>query len=133
MKHFDTAQCRQILKDSILWGFILWLIGYGLGIILFFFVPANLLGWAIMPIGILITLWVLFKKVGASSWRDFFILAIAWTLIAIICDYFFLVKLLKPADGYYKLDVYLYYIITFALPLIISAYKIKKSNTSMHP
>jgi hypothetical protein len=25
----------------------------------------------------------------------------------------------KPADGYYKLDVYLYYILTFALPLIV--------------
>ena len=117
---------KKILKDSILWGFILWLVGYGLGIILFFFVPANLLGWAIMPIGIIITLWVLFKRVGASSWRDYLTLAIIWTLIAIICDYFFLVKLLKPADGYYKLDVYLYYIITFALPLIVGAYKKRK-------
>lgn len=136
MKHFDTAQCRQILKDSILWGIILWLIGYGLGIILFFFVPANLLGWVIMPIGIIITIWVLLKKVGpvksltgASQFNgvNYLIIAIAWTLIAIICDYFFLVKLLKPADGYYKLDVYLYYIITFLLPLLIGTYRLKKN------
>jgi len=117
-KLMDKSFNPILFKNALVWGFILWLIGYGLGIILFFFVPANLLGWAIMPIGILITLWVLFKKVGANSWRDYLILAIVWTLIAIICDYFFLVKLLNPADGYYKLDVYLYYIITFALPLI---------------
>ena len=38
-------------------------------------------------------------------------------LIAIVCDYFFLVKVFNAADGYYKLDVYLYYTLTFALPL----------------
>jgi len=31
----------------------------------------------------------------------------------------FIVKAFKPADGYYKLDVYLYYALTFALPLIV--------------
>ncbi len=43
--------------------------------------------------------------------------ACIWTAIAILCDYFFLVRPFKPADGYYKLDVYLYYALTFALPL----------------
>ena len=126
MKHFDAAQCRQILKDSILWGFALWLIGYGLGIILFFFVPANLLGWVIMPIGALITIWVLLKKVGLKSCWGYVALAAVWTLIAVICDYFFLVKLLKPADGYYKLDVYIYYALTFFLPLIVGSYRLNK-------
>jgi len=40
-------------------------------------------------------------------------------LIAVIFDYLFLVKMFKPTDGYYKLDVYLYYILTFLLPLIV--------------
>ena len=40
-------------------------------------------------------------------------------LIAVICDYFFLVKAFNPADGYYKLDVYLYYGLTFILPLAV--------------
>lgn len=81
-------------------------------------------------------LWVLFKKVhpvkslpqqGATesqfngvkgdTFQYFLLLAIFWTLIAIVFDYFFLVKALKPADGYYKLDVYLYYGLTFILPL----------------
>ncbi len=120
---------KQILKDSVGWGIVLWLIGYGLGIILFFFVPANALGWVIMPIGIVITLWVLFKRISVGSFRRYLTLAIAWTLIAVICDYFFLVKLLKPADGYYKLDVYLYYIITFLLPLLVGTYRIKKKQS----
>lgn len=110
---------KQFLKDSLGWGFILWLIGYGLGIILFSIVPPNLIGWIIMPIGTLITLWVAFKKVKGDSFQYYLLLAIVWTLIAVIFDYFFLVKVFKPADGYYKLDVYLYYIITFIIPFFV--------------
>ena len=110
---------KQMLKDALGWGFVLWLIGYVLGIVLFAFVPADILGWIIMPIGIIITLWVLFKRIKAESLKYYFILAITWTLIAVILDYFLLVKLFKPADGYYKLDVYLYYALIFVLPLIV--------------
>lgn len=108
----------QFLKDSLGWGFILWLIGYALGMIFFAIMPASVIGWLIMPIGIIITLWVLFKKVRGDSFKHYVYLAVIWTLIAMVFDYFFLVKALKPADGYYKLDVYLYYLITFVLPLI---------------
>lgn len=52
---------KQFYKDAFGWGFVLWLIGYGLGIILFAFVSPDLIGWIIMPIGIIITLWVLFS------------------------------------------------------------------------
>ncbi len=110
---------KQFLKDAFGWGFILWLIGYLLGIILFAIVPQALLGWVIMPVGILVTLWVLLKKVRADSFKYYVLLAFSWVLIAIICDYFFLVKIFKPTDGYYKLDVYLYYVLTFTLPLLV--------------
>lgn len=108
---------KQLLKDALGWGFLLWLVGYLLGIGLFMVVPPSILGWIIMPIGIVITLWVLFKKVKGKSLGYYLTLAVVWTLIAIVFDYFFLVKLFKPADGYYKLDVYLYYAMTFILPL----------------
>lgn len=114
---------KQILKDTLGWGFALWLIGYVLGFILFFVVPISIMGWVIMPIGIIITLCVLLKKVKNNSFRYYLLLAVVWTLIAIVFDYFFLVKILKPTDGYYKLDVYLYYGLTFTLPLIIGWYK----------
>lgn len=109
---------KQFLKDCLGWGFILWLIGYVLGIILFPFVPNSLIGWIIMPVGILITLWVLLKKIKQDSIKDYFLIAVFWTIIAVIFDYFFLVKLFKPEDGYYKPDVYLYYLLTFVLPLL---------------
>ena len=110
---------KHFLKDAFIWGFILWLVGYLLGIVFFPLVPSSFLGWWIMPIGILITLWVLQKKVKAASVKYFLFMAIIWVSIAIVCDYFFLVKLFKPADGYYKLDVYVYYALTFLLPLFI--------------
>jgi hypothetical protein len=79
----------------------------------------SLIGWMIMPIGIVITLWVLFKKVKSNSLQYYFLLALTWTLMAVVLDYLFIVKLLKPTDGYYKLDVYLYYLLTFTLPLLV--------------
>lgn len=118
---------KQLLKNAFLWGFILWLIGYVLGIVLFFIVPPELIGWIISPIGILITLWVLIKKVKLHSFQQYILLAIAWTVIAIILDYFFLVQLFKPEDRYYKLDVYLYYLWTFILPLVVGWNKTQKN------
>lgn len=110
---------KQFFKDALGWGFLLWLIGYILGIILFMIVPQSMIGWIITPIGITLTLWVLFKKVKGDNFRYYLFLAISWVLIAIVFDYFFLVKAFNPADGYYKLDVYIYYAVTFTLPLLV--------------
>ena len=117
---------KQLLKDSLGWGLALWFIGYVLGIILFLLLPARLIGWAIMPIGVIITFWVLLRKVEDDSLRYYLILAIVWTAIAVVFDYLFIVETFKPADGYFKLDVYLYYAITFVSPLI--AVWLKKRN-----
>lgn len=110
---------RQLLKDALGWGFLLWLIGYALGIMLFSIIPVSLIGWIISPIGTVILLWVLLKKINSRSLSYYLILAAFWTLIAIIFDYYFLVKAFKPANGYYKLDVYIYYALTFILPLVV--------------
>lgn len=115
-----------LFKNALGWGISLWLVGYVLGIVLFFIVPPTIIGWVIMPIGVLLTLWVLSKKIKGITFKDYILLAIGWTLIAIVFDYLFLVKVFKPADGYYKLDVYIYYILTFALPLIIGWKNSKK-------
>ncbi len=114
---------KQFLKDSLGWGFILWLIGYVLGIILFFVLPTSLIGWVILPIGLTITFLVLLKKVKGETLTYYFLLAIIWTMIAVFFDYLFIVKALKPEDGYYKLDVYLYYIFTVISPLIVGWWK----------
>jgi len=117
---------KQFLKDTVGWGFILWFIGYVLGVILIFILPPSLIGWVIMPIGLIITFWVLLKKVKLAGLRDYLILAAVWTVIAVVFDYIFIVKAFHPADGYYKPDVYLYYLLTFIAPLIVYWWKKEK-------
>lgn len=119
---------KRFWQEEIGWGLFLWFIGYLLGIVLFFVLPPALLGWVIMPIGIILTLWVLQSKISPRS--SYLSLAVSWTLIAIVADYFFLVKIFNPADGYYKLDVYLYYAITFMLPLIMGYLKQVKAKNN---
>ena len=110
------------LVDTFGWGFALWLIGYLLGIALFFVLPPALLGWVITPIGIAITIFVLFKRIEGSL-QHYVLIAAAWTAMAIALDYIFIVMLLNPPDGYYKLDVYIYYALTFMLPLAVGIWK----------
>jgi hypothetical protein len=105
------------------WGFLLWLIGYLLGFVFFAFVPAVLIGWYVMPFGFAITCVVLWKWINLDTMQNTILLGIGWCIIAVLCDYLFLVKLLNPADGYYKLDVYLYYLLTLLLPLIVRSVK----------
>ena len=122
---------KQIFKDTIGWGVALWLIGYVLGIVLFPVVAPSMIGWVIMPIGIAVTLWALFKKVKSESFKDYFLIAFVWTLLAIILDYLFLVMVFKPVDGYYKLDVYLYYVLTFVLPIVVGWYRSQQKNIDL--
>ena len=81
---------KQLLKDSLGWGLALWLIGYVLGIILISLVPSSLIGWIIMPIGIIITFWVLLKKVKSDSFQHYLILSLVWTAIAVVFDTYLL-------------------------------------------
>src|ERR1700693_1798777 len=108
---------KQLLKDAFGWGFVLWIIGYALSMMLFALVPPALIGWVIMPIGQALAVWIAFKKVKGDTLRYYCLVALVWTLIAILGDYVFIVKAFKPADGYYKPDVYLYYALTLAIPL----------------
>lgn len=115
---------KKLLMDSFGWGFVVWLMGYGLGIVFFTIVPHSLIGWFVTPIGIVVALFVLFKKIKVRPLNYYLLISIIWAAIAIFCDYFFLVTAFKPIDGYYKLDVFLYYVITFSLPLIVGAFKL---------
>ena len=114
----------KILTNTILWGLVLWLFGYILGIVFFYIVPKNLIGFAILPFGVALTLWVLIKKIKREEFGCYFGLGLIWTILAIVLDYVFIVKMLKPV-GYYKLDVYIYYALTFLLPLAVGWYKFK--------
>jgi hypothetical protein len=110
--------------NTVLWGLVLWLFGYILGIIFFAFVPKNLIGFVILPFGVALTLWVLIKKIQREEFGCYFGLGLIWTLMAVGLDYVFIVKMFKSAD-YYKADVYVYYALTFLLPLAVGWYKFK--------
>jgi hypothetical protein len=116
---------KKIILNTLFWGFILWLFGYVLGIIFFAFIPKEVMGWYIMPFGLAATLWVLLKKIKRESFTCYVGLGVIWTIMAIVLDYFFLVKLFKAVD-YYKIDVYIYYFLTLFLPIIVGLYKFNK-------
>ena len=117
----------KIFLNTVFWGFVLWLFGYVLGFVFFAFVPKFLLGWYIMPFGIIATLLVLLKKIKREKFMCYVGIGIIWTIMAIVLDYIFLVKLLNATD-YYKIDVYIYYVLTFVLPIALGWYKFNRKE-----
>ena len=82
-----------------------------------------------MPIGIVITLWVLYRKIHSEKFNYFLKLGVVWTVMAVILDYIFIVIMFAPEDGYYKLDVYFYYLFTLTLPLLVGWMKTNKKKS----
>ena len=109
----------RAVKKVLVWGVGLWFFGYGLGMLLFMLVPVVMIGWVILPIGTMVTLWVLYKRFKLDELGGYVKLGIVWMLLAVVLDYIFIVMMLKPEDGYYKLDVYLYYLLTLVLPICV--------------
>lgn len=120
------------MKAAIGWGIALWFVGYVLGIGLYFLVPPSLLGWVIMPIGAALTWVVLWRRIEFRHLADYVRLAAAWTLIAVAGDFLFIVTALHPPDGYYKPDVYLYYALTFLMPLMAGWLKTRAPRLLAH-
>ena len=54
---------KKLAKDALGWGVGLWAFGYALGFAFYPFLSPDILGWAILPFGLLATLWVLLKFV----------------------------------------------------------------------
>ena len=111
---------REVALYGLGWGTGLWFIGYLLGIVFYMILPKDLIGWAILPIGVLITVLVLMKKIRRLRMAEYVMLSFLWTVMAVVLDYIFIVRAFSSAD-YYKLDVYVYYGITALLPLIIGS------------
>jgi len=114
---------KDKLLNTIVWGFILWLVGYIAGFVLFFIVPKEYIGWIITPCATIFTIWVIMNKVKRPELMCYFGLGLIWTIMAVGLDYIFLVKMLKTGSSYYKPDVFLYYTLTFFLPIIVGYWK----------
>jgi hypothetical protein len=113
---------KQWIKDTAGLGIFLWLIGYLAALLLFFSPFAGIMGWILLavltPVTIVIMWWwfrardlplVYYAKVG-----------IAWTVIAVVLDYLFIVLLFQAT--YYGYDVFVYYALTFLIPVGVGLY-----------
>ncbi len=116
----------HILLNNLFWGLVLWIFGYVLGIMFFAFVPKDMLGWAILPFGVALMLWVLLKKIKREQFMCYIGLGVIWTVMALVLDYAFVVKLFGATD-YYKPDVYVYYVLTLVLPIAVGIYRFKEA------
>ena len=122
---------KEWIKDTIGLGLIIWFIGYITSIVLFFSPFAGIMGWIITPVftpvTIAITWWwfrarnlplVYYAKVG-----------LVWTVIAIVCDYLFIVQMFQAT--YYGPDVFLYYALTFLIPVGVGFYLVRKEEKNL--
>jgi cbb3-type cytochrome oxidase subunit 3 len=115
---------NPVIKDTLGLGTLFWLIGYLAAMVLFFTPFANIMGWIMLavftPFTIAVTWWW-FKKQERHPVEYFAGVGIAWTLIALVLDYLFIMVLLK-ATTYYGPDVFLYYSLTFFIPVTVGVY-----------
>lgn len=122
---------KSRLIDIFVYGVLIWFIGYIASIILFPFVPNNLLGWILCIIFTPITIIIVYFRFKKRNLKllCYFMTGVFWALIAILFDYLFIVRVFHPAN-YYKLDVFVYYILTFLIPFIIGQYNTRKKKPS---
>jgi hypothetical protein len=124
-----TPCMKQWIKDTAGLGTGLWLIGYLASLVLFFTPYAGIMGWILLviftPITIAVTWWWFRQREGMSL-QYYAKVGIAWVLIAIVFDYLFIVQLFQAA--YYEADVFVYYALTFLIPVGVGLYLQRSQN-----
>ncbi len=113
---------QQWIKDTGGLGIVFWLIGYLASLVLFFSPFAESMGWILLilctPVTCIITWWWFRSRSLPLSY--YLKVGIAWTAIAIVFDYLFIVLLLDAL--YYGADVFIYYALTFLIPVCVGLY-----------
>jgi hypothetical protein len=120
---------KEWIKDTAGIGTGLWLIGYLASLVLFFSPYAGIMGWILLvmltPVTIAVT-WRWFRKRKGLSLEYYAKVGIAWVLIAIVFDYLFIVQLFQA--NYYGPDVFVYYALTFLIPVGVGFYLRQSQN-----
>jgi cbb3-type cytochrome oxidase subunit 3 len=120
---------KQWIKDTAGLGMGLWLIGYLASLVLFFTPIAGIMGWILLviftPVTIAITWWW-FRPRKRLSLEYYAKVGIAWVWIAVVFDYLFIVRLFQAT--YYEADVFVYYAMTFLIPVGVGLYLIRSRN-----
>jgi hypothetical protein len=124
-----TSFMQQWIKDTAALGTGLWLIGYLASLVLFFSPYAGIMGWILLviftPVTIAITWWWFRQRKGLSL-QYYAKVGIAWVLIAVVFDYLFIVRLFQAT--YYEADVFVYYALTFLIPMGVGLYLIRDQD-----
>jgi len=110
---------KQWIKDSVGLGALFWVIGYLASLALFFSPFAASMGWILLalctPVTVAVT-WLWFRH--RNLLLPYYVrVGIVWTTMAIVLDYLFIVLLFNAT--YYGADVFIYYFLTFLIPVIV--------------
>ena len=121
----NTSRMRVWFRDTLGLGTLLWLFGYLASLILFFSPFWSIMGWIIAavftPVTIAITWW--WFRARDLSLAYYAGVGVAWTVIAVVLDYLFIVRLFQAT--YYGPDVFVYYALTFLIPIGVGLYLIR--------
>lgn len=121
---------KQWVKDTAGLGIAFWLIGYLASLVLFFTPYAATMGWILTaiftPVTIVIT-WLWFRWREHLPVQYYAGVGVAWMLIAVAFDFLFIVMLFQ-ATTYYKPDVFVYYALTFLIPVAAGLYLNRSRN-----
>ena len=113
---------KQWIKDTLGLGTGLWLIGYLASLLLFFSPFEDSMGWIITvvftPVTIAIAWW--WFRARDLPLTYYLMVGLAWTVIAVVLDYLFIVRLFQAT--YYEIDVFVYYALTFLIPVGVGLY-----------
>jgi hypothetical protein len=118
-----------VLKDTAGLGTFFWLLGYLASLALYFSPVPYSIGWVLLVIFTPFTIgvtWWWFNQRERLPLQYYAGVGIAWTLIAIVLDYLFIVLLFNAAE-YYMPDVLLYYVLMFFIPVGVGLYLHRKT------
>jgi len=126
MRNGKNNTMKQWIKDTAGLGTVLWLIGYLASLALFFSPFAGIMGWILLAIFTPLTVviaWWWFRLRERLAVQYYAGVGIAWMLIAIVSDYLFIVLLFQAV--YYGPDVFVYYALTFLIPVGVGLYLLR--------
>ncbi len=114
----NKTECKNKAIDFLGYGFGLWLLGFALGMLFFSFVPASLLGLPILLVMTPVAIYATLKRFKNANYSLSYYagVGVAWLAIAVVLDYFLLVKAFN-VQNYYDADVIIYYAVTFLIPV----------------
>ena len=123
---------KQLMKDTAGLGTALWLIGYLAALVLFFSPYAGVMGWILLaiftPVTIVIVLFW-FRKRECLPLQYYAGVGVVWVLIAVVLDYLFIVLLFRAS--YYGIDVFVYYAVTFLVPVGVGLFLSRGGNETV--